>query len=67
MGVASHVGGNGSQRHGETNRLGVNEPKADKSAPSIISGKISHACGRDGADHVGNSCSDKTSCGTVNY
>jgi len=67
MSVASHVGGNGSQRNGETNRLGVDEPKADKSSPSILSGEISHACGRDGADHVGNGCSEETSCESVNY
>lgn len=58
MGVASHVRGNGGQRHSEANRLGIDQPEAYKSSPSVIAWEVGHASSGDCAKHVGNRSSE---------
>lgn len=60
VGISSHVGGDGSQGHGEADRLRVDQPETYKPTPGIFSRKIGHARRRNGADHVSSRGSEQT-------
>lgn len=62
MGIASHIGRDGGQRHGESDRLRIDKPEADQPSPGVGARQKGHAGCGDSADNVGYSCSEEAGC-----